>query len=105
MKTKPLNELFFSQTREFLDIYPVSQCSRSPHTVKAYRDALTGIYNRAKCEHIFEILNRDDSDYAIVSIDVNGLKYVNDNFGHSMGETDDAQTPIAVAGRVLVYPY
>ena len=52
----------------------------------AYRDALTGIYNRAKCEHIFEVLNRDDSDYAIVSIDVNGLKYVNDHFGHSMGD-------------------
>ena len=52
----------------------------------AYRDALTGIYNRAKCEHIFEILNRDDSDYAIVSIDVNGLKYVNDHFGHSTGD-------------------
>lgn len=52
----------------------------------AYRDALTGIYNRAKCEHIFEVLNRDDSDYAIVSIDVNGLKYVNDHFGHSTGD-------------------
>lgn len=52
----------------------------------AYRDALTGIYNRAKCEHIFEVLNRDDSDYAIVSIDVNGLKMVNDHFGHSMGD-------------------
>ena len=52
----------------------------------AYRDALTGIYNRAKCEYIFEILNRDDNDYAIVSIDVNGLKYVNDHFGHSMGD-------------------
>jgi diguanylate cyclase (GGDEF)-like protein len=52
----------------------------------AYRDALTGIYNRAKCEHIFEVLNRDDNDYAIVSIDVNGLKYVNDTFGHSAGD-------------------
>ena len=52
----------------------------------AYRDALTGIYNRAKCEHIFEVLNRDDSDYAIVSIDVNGLKMVNDHFGHTMGD-------------------
>ncbi len=52
----------------------------------AYRDALTGIYNRAKCERIFEVLNRDDSDYAIVSIDVNGLKFVNDHFGHSMGD-------------------
>ena len=52
----------------------------------AYRDALTGIYNRAKCEHIFEVLDRDDSDYAIVSIDVNGLKMVNDHFGHTMGD-------------------
>jgi diguanylate cyclase (GGDEF)-like protein len=52
----------------------------------AYRDALTGLYNRAKCEHIFEILNRDDNDYAVVSIDVNGLKYVNDHFGHSVGD-------------------
>lgn len=52
----------------------------------AYRDSLTGIYNRAKCDHIFEVLNREDNDYAIVSIDVNGLKYVNDNFGHSMGD-------------------
>jgi diguanylate cyclase (GGDEF)-like protein len=52
----------------------------------AYRDALTGIYNRAKCERIFEILNHEDNDYAIVSIDVNGLKYVNDTFGHSAGD-------------------
>ena len=52
----------------------------------AYRDALTGLYNRAKCERIFEVLNRDDSDYAVVSIDVNGLKFVNDHFGHSMGD-------------------
>lgn len=41
MKTKGFNELFFSRTHEFLDGYLASQCSRSPHTVKAYRDALT----------------------------------------------------------------
>ena len=41
MKAKSFNELFFSRTHEFLDEYLVSQCSRSPHTVKAYRDALT----------------------------------------------------------------
>ena len=52
----------------------------------AYRDSLTGIYNRAKCEHIFEVLDRDDSDYAIVSIDVNGLKVVNERLGHSVGD-------------------
>lgn len=41
MKTKEFNKLFFSKTREFLDEYMLLQCSRSPHTIKAYRDALT----------------------------------------------------------------
>ena len=30
---------------------------------------------------------------------------VSDTFGFSQGETKDAKTPLAVAGRVLVYPY
>lgn len=41
MKKKNYDHLFFSRTRDFLDIYLEKQCSRSPHTVKAYRDALT----------------------------------------------------------------
>ena len=41
MKAKSFNELFFSRTHEFLNGYLASQCSRSPHTVKAYRDSLT----------------------------------------------------------------
>ena len=41
MKTKDFDKLFFSKTREFLDEYLLAQCTRSPHTIKAYRDALT----------------------------------------------------------------
>ena len=41
MKTKDFDKLFFSKTREFLDEYLLLQYSRSPHTIKAYRDALT----------------------------------------------------------------
>lgn len=41
MNKKEFDELFFSKTRDFLDGYLAKQCSRSPHTVKAYRDALT----------------------------------------------------------------
>lgn len=41
MKTKGFDKLFFSKTREFLDGYLLFQCSRSPHTIKSYRDALT----------------------------------------------------------------
>ncbi|MCR5029083.1 MAG: GGDEF domain-containing protein [Fibrobacter sp.] len=52
----------------------------------AYRDSLTGLYNRAKCEKIFDALNSTTSDYAIVSVDLDGLKKVNDNFGHGEGD-------------------
>ena len=52
----------------------------------AYKDALTGLYNRAKCQQIFEVLDKGASDYAIVSIDLNGLKIANDNHGHNAGD-------------------
>ena len=34
-----------------------------------------------------------------------GCKITSDTFGSCMGQTDEAKTPIAVSGRVLVYPY
>lgn len=34
-----------------------------------------------------------------------GARIVSDTFGHAIGMSDTAKTPIAVAGRVLVYPY
>lgn len=34
-----------------------------------------------------------------------GAQVISDTFGHSMGETATAKTPLAVAGRVLVYTY
>ena len=36
---------------------------------------------------------------------MSGCKIVSDTYGTCMGETDQAKTPIAVAGRVLVYTY
>ena len=52
----------------------------------AYRDSLTGLYNRTKCQQIFDILDKNTADFAIVSIDVNGLKHVNDHYGHNKGD-------------------
>lgn len=37
----PSAPLFFSMTYEFLQLYLPKQCGRSPHTVEAYRDALS----------------------------------------------------------------
>ena len=36
---------------------------------------------------------------------ISGCHIISDTYGNLMGETDDCKTPIAVAGRVLVYPY
>ena len=52
----------------------------------AYIDSLTGLYNRAKCQQIFELLDKGFGDYAVVSIDMNGLKVVNDEHGHNEGD-------------------
>ncbi|WP_026651568.1 GGDEF domain-containing protein [Butyrivibrio proteoclasticus] len=49
----------------------------------AYTDALTGLMNRAKCMQYGETL---EGDYALVSLDLDKLKYVNDTFGHNEGD-------------------
>lgn len=49
----------------------------------AYTDALTGLANRARCEQM--LVNLKD-EYTIVSIDLDYLKYTNDNYGHSAGD-------------------
>lgn len=51
-----------------------------------YIDSLTGLFNRAKCQQIFDVLDKSDGNFAVVSIDMNGLKYVNDKYGHSAGD-------------------
>ncbi len=54
------------------------------------RDSLTGVYNRRGFENEIAKLHRkrkeDKFDVAAVSVDMDGLKYVNDNFGHIKGD-------------------
>lgn len=52
----------------------------------AYADELTGLANRSKYEAYMEKLTKSEMDYCIVSIDLNGLKAINDNQGHLMGD-------------------
>ena len=51
------------------------------------RDALTKIYNRRHFEEIMSYYNgKEMNGLAIVSIDINGLKFVNDTIGHLKGD-------------------
>ena len=49
----------------------------------AYRDALTGLMNRARCSQVTATLS---GNYAVVSLDLDRLKYVNDTLGHLEGD-------------------
>lgn len=51
----------------------------------SYHDSLTGLYNRAFIDE--ELVRRaDDLDVSIAIGDVNGLKLINDAFGHQYGD-------------------
>jgi diguanylate cyclase (GGDEF)-like protein/PAS domain S-box-containing protein len=53
----------------------------------SYNDQLTGIYNRRFFEEELKRLNiKENLPYTIVMADVNGLKLINDSFGHAIGD-------------------
>lgn len=52
-----------------------------------YHDALTGVYNRGYFDRrIQTLLAHEAGGYGIVVFDVDGLKLVNDSFGHAKGD-------------------
>ncbi len=56
----------------------------------AHYDQLTDIPNRIlfrdRLEHVIHLANRDKTAFALMFIDLNGFKLVNDNFGHDVGD-------------------
>jgi diguanylate cyclase (GGDEF)-like protein len=53
----------------------------------AYMDELTGLANRRKCEEEMVALSENEhKNYAIVSMDMNLLKHINDTYGHESGD-------------------
>lgn len=57
----------------------------------AHYDTLTDIPNRIlfrdRLEHAIRLADRDQAHFALMFIDLNGFKLVNDNFGHDIGDT------------------
>ncbi len=52
----------------------------------AYKDELTGLYNRRYCTEKIEYLLSQNQQFIFCMIDVDKLKYANDTFGHSAGD-------------------
>lgn len=53
----------------------------------AYRDSLTGLFNRLAYDKAMASVNVKEASYIVVIFDLNNLKYFNDTFGHTIGDT------------------
>ena len=90
IKLQILKNLLLEVTKKY-DEFIEAQEERLKETFeKATKDGLTGIYNRIYFEDIVnrKILKakRDKSSFFIVFIDLDNFKYVNDNYGHEVGD-------------------
>lgn len=52
----------------------------------AYYDELCHIFNRVKCNEVFAELDETKKSYALINMDLNGLKAINDTYGHLKGD-------------------
>lgn len=53
----------------------------------AYKDSLTGLFNRLAYDKAMASVNVNEAAYIVVIFDLNNLKYFNDTFGHTIGDT------------------
>ncbi len=78
-----LAELLISHTAAALDQIHLKE----EILYKSYHDELTGLYNRRFFNKEMERLNTERQlPLSIIMVDINGLKVVNDTFGHEMGD-------------------
>lgn len=58
---------------------------------QSIRDGLTGLYNRRKLDEVFSEVclkaSRYDNDFAVIMLDIDYFKLVNDSRGHHVGDT------------------
>lgn len=81
------DELYLIGTAE--DVSPLRRTARELRR-RAYHDALTGLPNRDllwdRCEHALKRARRSGEKIALVYLDLNGFKPVNDRYGHTAGD-------------------
>jgi diguanylate cyclase (GGDEF)-like protein len=68
----------------------------------ASRDSLTGLGNRRRIEFELEDLEKHGRAFGLMVLDVNGLKHINDSFGHPAG--DEVLKQFALELKTAAHP-
>ena len=68
------------------DIYELNAANQEVLKKKAERDSLTGLMNRGTFENLKRIFKESQSPLALLIVDVDKFKTVNDTYGHSVGD-------------------
>lgn len=81
--------VYFSETEIYLILRNITDSQKVIREIEylSYHDQLTGLYNRRFFEEEYVRLSNDRNiPLSILLLDVNGLKLVNDVFGHQAGD-------------------
>ncbi len=68
------------------NIFELNAANESTLRYQAEHDPLTGIINRGAFDHLQEVLKKKLEPFALLIIDVDKFKLVNDGYGHEIGD-------------------
>ncbi len=72
---------------------------------EAITDGLTGLFNRNYLNKIMGEIVRKEKPFGALMIDINGLKFINDNYGHAVGDRILKETVKVITENVRVSDY
>lgn len=75
---------YFAMT--YNDIYELNEANKAMLMHKATHDPLTGIMNRGAFESLKDFLKQSSKPMALLLVDIDHFKSVNDTYGHEMGD-------------------
>ena len=75
---------YFAMT--YNDIYELNEANKAMLMHKATHDPLTGIMNRGAFENLKDLLQKSPQPMALLLVDIDCFKSVNDTYGHEMGD-------------------
>lgn len=68
------------------DIYEINEANEAMLRHKAEHDPLTGLINRGGFDQVRQLLEKQERKIALLLIDVDKFKEVNDGYGHEVGD-------------------